>query len=91
MSLLSIVVILTCRTQERFSTRASTSVASLLASFSMWLITPGSRTELTLDLVATAEAGPGREVGLWRLVPGLGSSSGLGLSMAQKFITRNDQ
>ena len=80
-------MILTCRTQERFSTRASTSVASLLASFSMWLMTPGSRTELTLALVATAEAeseaGPGREVGLWRLVPGLGSSSGLGLSMEQ--------
>ena len=43
-------------------------------------MTPGSRTALTWALVATAEeAGSGRLVRIWRLVPGLGSS-GLGLS-----------
>ena len=53
-------------------------MASFLAFFTMWLMTPGLRTALTLALVATAatgsDAGSGRLVVILRLVPGLGSS-----------------
>ena len=70
--------------KDSFKRGPISAVASFLAFFTMWLMTPGlMRTALSLALVATAatgsDAGSGRLVVILRLVPGLGSS-GLGLS-----------
>ena len=74
-----IIKIQTWSTQDKFSIIASTSVASLRASFSMSLMTPVSRTVILPPLarLGVMVSLHTRLLGRWRLGPG--SSLGLGL------------